>query len=339
MSDKIAPYLHEVDKGLQLIPEQATNYAGQVDHLYFALVAASAIILLLVIGLIAAFGFHYRAGNDKADRSNLPSTRTENKVEIAVLGAMLVAFMAFFGWGATLYLDAYRGPDSAMTIEIVGKQWMWKIQHPDGTREINTLHIPVDEVIELQVSSQDVIHSFFVPAFRLKRDVVPGKEQKAWFKASKTGEYRFFCAEYCGSFHSRMLGKVVVMERGAYQAWLTRQGTDGSLAAAGKELFEAHGCSGCHMGKSSVRAPSLDGIYGRSVALSDERVILADEAYIRDSILHPEKHIVAGYAPIMPSFAGQITEDELLRIIAYIKSLEPGDWVQGTVPQSEGESP
>ncbi|MHB0777027.1 cytochrome c oxidase subunit II [Halomonas sp. WWR20] len=338
MNDEVASYLPEVEKGLHLIPEQATDYAGQVDHLYFALVGASIIIMLLVVGLITFFGIRYRAGNHKADRSNRPSTRTQNRVEIAVLAAMLAAFMVFFGWASSLYLDAYRGPEPAMTIDVVGKQWMWKIQHPDGTREINSLHVPVDEVIELRVTSQDVIHSFFVPAFRLKRDVVPGAEKQAWFKATQTGEYRLFCAEYCGSFHSRMLGKVVVMEQADYQDWLTRQGSGASLAVAGKQLFETHGCSGCHMGKSSVRAPKLAGIYGRSVALDDGRVIMADEAYIRDSILQPDKHIVAGFEPVMPSFAGQITEDEILQIIAYIKSLEPGDWVKEAVEPSRGGS-
>ena len=338
MNEEVAPYLPEVEKGLHLIPTQATEHAGQVDHLYFALVGASAIILLMVVGLIAFFGFRYRAGNKAADRSKLPSARTENRVEIVVLAAMFTVFLGFFAWATTLYLDAYRGPEPAMTIDVVGKQWMWKVQHPDGTREINALHVPVDEVIRLRVTSQDVIHSFFVPAFRIKRDVVPGTEKTAWFKATEPGEYRLFCAEYCGSFHSRMLGKVVVMDRGGYQAWLTRQGSGQTLATAGKQLFEAHGCSGCHMGKSSVRAPSLDGIYGRSVALESGEVILADEAYIRDSILQPDKHIAAGYEPIMPSFAGQLKEEEILRIVAYIKSLQPGDWVKESVKGNEGES-
>lgn len=333
MNDEIAGYLPEVEKGLHLIPAQATAHAGQVDQLYYALIGACAIVLLLVLGMITFFGFRYRAGNKKADRSNLPSTRTENRVEIAVLAAMLAAFLVFFGWATTLYLDVYRGPEPAMTIDVVGKQWMWKVQHPDGTREINSIHVPVDEVIQLRVTSQDVIHSFFVPAFRLKRDVVPGTEKTAWFEATEPGEYRLFCAEYCGSFHSRMLGKVVVMERADYEAWLTRQGAGASLAAAGKQLFEAHGCSGCHMGESSVRAPSLAGIYGRSVALNDGRVIMADEAYIRDSILQPDRHVAAGFEPIMPSFAGQVDEDELIQIIEYLKSLEPGDWNRDAMHQ------
>ncbi|MEC9483438.1 MAG: cytochrome c oxidase subunit II [Halomonas sp.] len=338
MNDEVASYLHSVEKQLHLIPAQATQHASQVDHLYFALVGTCAVILLLVLGLIAGFGFRYRAGNKKVDRSNKPSTKTQNRVEIGVLAAMLAAFMVFFGWATTLYLDAYRGPQPAMTIDVIGKQWMWKVQHPDGTREINALHVPVDEVIRLRMTSQDVIHSFYVPAFRIKRDVVPGTENTAWFKATEPGEYRLFCAEFCGSFHSRMVGEVVVMNRNDYQDWLTRQGTGRTLAVAGKQLFQAHGCSGCHMGRSEVRAPSLDGVYGRSVALANGEVVLADEAYLRDSILQPDRHIVAGYRPIMPSFAGQITEDELLRIIAYIKSLEPGDWVKEAVKRNEGES-
>ncbi|MBB3189671.1 cytochrome c oxidase subunit II [Halomonas cerina] len=339
MNDEVADYLPAVEKGLHLIPTQASSHAGQVDQLYYVLIAACAIILLVVVGMITWFGFRYRAGNEKADRSSRPSTRTENRVEIAVLAAMLGVFMVLFAWATTLYLNVYRGPEPAMTIDVVGKQWMWKVQHPDGTREINSLHVPADEVIQLRVTSQDVIHSFFVPAFRLKRDVVPGTEKMAWFEATEPGNYRLFCAEYCGSFHSRMLGKVVVMEKGDYQAWLTRQRSGGRLAAIGQQLFAAHGCSGCHKAQSGVRAPSLAGLYGRRVALEDGRVVMADDAYIRDSILQPKKQVVAGFEPLMPSFAGQLDEGDILPLIEYIKSLQPSGRNKEPVPMSQGVRP
>ena len=249
--------------------------------------------------------------------------------------SIFASFLVLFAWAGSLYLDIYRGPSDATTINVVGKQWMWKVQHPDGTREINTLHVPVDETIRLRMTSQDVIHSFYVPALRLKRDVLPDAYTDAWFTATEPGEYWLFCAEYCGKDHSRMRGRVVVLEQSDYQSWLSRQGESPAPEVAGGRLFRSYGCSGCHIGESTARAPSLAGVYGRTVPLASGGTILADESYLRDSILLPQKHVVAGYAPVMPSYSGQISEGEILQIIAYIKSLEPGDWEGRTRSDTE----
>ena len=320
------PYLSgPPDVGLRLIPPQATEQATRVDALYIGLLAVSGLLTLILIVLIVCFGLRYRAGS-RASRAGGPSQAARQRIEVGWALILLSLFLSLFAWGGGLYLDMYHGRETAMTIEVIGKQWMWKVQHPDGAREINSVHVPVDEPIRLRLTSQDVIHSFFVPAFRLKRDVLPERYVDIWFKATRPGAYHLFCAEYCGLDHSRMRGKVVVLSRTDYQDWLTRNGNGPTPETAGKALFQSHGCSGCHLGRSTVRAPSLAGIYGRSVPLAGGGTVMADEAYLRDAIVLPQKHIVAGYEPIMPSFRGQIAEDEILQIIAYIKSLQPGDW-------------
>lgn len=327
-------YLWHLDQDLLLVPPQAAVQAVRSDTLFFALLAVSGLILLLVVVLVITFSLRYRAGS-KVVRGARPPAKSRHRLELFVAASMLAAFMVFFFWSANLYLDLYRGPADALTINVVGKQWMWRVYHPNGIEEINSVHVPVGEPVRLRITAQDVIHSFFVPAFRLKRDAVPGMYTNLWFTAKEPGTYRLFCSEYCGSFHSRMRGRIVVMTQSDYQTWLTRHGSEPSPAAAGKQLFQAYGCSGCHFGKSSVRAPPLAGIYGRPVPLANGTTIIADEAYLHDSIVRPQKHIVAGYQPIMPSFAGQIPEGEILKIIAYIKSLEPGDWEQGPLQREE----
>lgn len=328
-------YLPAPGDGLRLIPEQASSQAAQVDTLYWALLGVSAVLVLVLVLLVVYFGVRYRAGS-KAARSGYFSAQTSRRLELVWALGLLLVFLGLFGWAGALYLDMYRTPEAGMTINVVGKQWMWKAQHPDGTREINTLHVPVGETVRLRITSQDVIHSFSVPAFRLKRDAVPDMYSYAWFEATKPGEYALYCAEYCGTDHSRMRGKVVVMEREDYQDWLARNGTDATPEAAGKRLFQSYGCTGCHAGESSVRAPDLAGVFGRPVPLADGTTIVADEAYLRDSILRPQKHVVAGYDPVMPSFEGQISEDEILQIIAYLKSLGRGDQEQAAGEPASG---
>jgi cytochrome c oxidase subunit 2 len=318
-------YLSDLEQGLYLLPEQVSEFAASVDYLYFGLILLSAILVLILIGLIAAFGWRYRAANT-TDRKLYLGEHVSRRLELSVAVVMFVAFLGLFAWASSLYLDAYRGPADAATINVIGKQWMWKVQHPDGTREINTIHVPVGRKIRLRMTSQDVIHSFYIPALRLKRDVLPGNYTKAWFTADKPGEYWLFCAEYCGMDHSRMRGKMVVMKPSAYEAWLNEQGDGPAPEVAGEQLFVSYGCSGCHRGRSAIRAPSLAGIHGRTVPLASGGTTVADEAYLRDSILRPQKHVVAGYEPVMPSFSGQIPESEILQIIAYLKSLEAGDW-------------
>jgi len=229
--------------------------------------------------------------------------------------------MGLFGWAAELYFHEERVPSGAMELSAVGKQWMWKVQHPEGNREINELHVPLGRDVKITLASQDVIHSFFLPAFRIKRDVIPGYYTTEWFRGTRLGEYHLFCAEYCGTKHSAMVGKVIVMAPAAYEQWLAAGRPDSTLSQAGERRFRELGCSGCHVGNSIVRAPPLEGIYGKPVPLEGGGFALADEGYLRDSILLPNSKIVAGYQPLMPTFQGKVSEEELLELVAYIKSL------------------
>jgi cytochrome c oxidase subunit 2 len=302
-----------------LIPYGETPHSSSVDLLFVGLLASSALVLALLFFLLLRFAIHYRAGNTKADRDH--RIKKSWKLETAWTAATLVAFLLLFVWGARLYLDLYAVPADAEPIYVVAKQWMWKIQHPGGQREINELHIPVNHAVRLIMSSQDVIHSFFVPAFRVKRDVLPGTSAQIWFEPRKTGVFHLFCAEYCGTDHSRMTGRIVVMQQPEFERWLAQQDVSGSLAAQGASLFRQSGCEGCHGIGSTVRSPSLAGLYGKRVPLSDGTTEIADERYIRDSILNPRAHIVAGYKPLMPSYEGKLSEDEIIKIVAYVKSL------------------
>ena len=312
-----------MDKWVQhaspLMPSGETAHAASVDLLFIGLLATSFLVLTLLFFLLLRFAIHYRAGNLKADRDH--RVRKSWTFETAWTIATLVAFLGLFAWGAGLYLDLYDVPKDAQPIYIVGKQWMWHVQHPGGQREINELHIPVNHAVRLIMSSQDVIHSFFIPTFRVKHDVVPGTTEEIWIEPRKAGVFHLFCAEYCGTDHSRMTGRIVVMQQPQFEQWLSRQDVSGTLAAQGAALFRQFGCSGCHGEGSKVRAPSLDGLYGKRVPLSDGTMEIADERYIRDSVLKPRTRIAAGYEPLMPSYEGKISEDQIIKITAYVKSL------------------
>ena len=297
-----------------------SSYGGDIDLLFIGLLAISLGVALLLFILLLVFAIRYRAGS-KADRSH--PVRKTWYWEIGWTTVTLLGFLGLFVWGASLYLDVYRDTPDAMPIYVVAKQWMWHVQHQGGQREINELHIPVHRSVQLIMASQDVIHSFFVPAFRVKHDVVPGRYQNLWFRADKTGEFQLLCAEFCGTDHSRMIGRIVVMEPHDFETWLSHQQAPGTLAREGADLFRQLGCSGCHVGQGTVRAPALDGLFGKPVPLQDGTVVVADDRYIRDSILMPASQVAAGYAPVMPSFAGRVSEDELIRLVAYIKSLSP----------------
>jgi cytochrome c oxidase subunit 2 len=238
---------------------------------------------------------------------------------------MLIPFlvsMIIFGWGATLYFSGYRPPAGAMEVRVVAKQWMWKFQHANGRREINTLHVPLGQPVKLTMISEDVIHSLFVPAFRVKRDVLPGSYGVCWFEATRTGEFHLFCAEYCGTNHSRMIGRVIVMEPAEYEAWLAGGTTNEPPVVAGKRLFEELRCQTCHRPEGgAARCPPLEGLYGQEVKLTSGAIVAADENYLRESILRPGAKVVAGFQPLMPSFDGQVDEEQLIQLIAYIKSL------------------
>lgn len=305
--------------GLPLFPPAASVGAQRTDLIYFALLALSAAIILLVLVLVVGFAVRYRRGS-KAKRGALPRW-VSREVEVTWTAATLFLALFLFWWASSTQIQALAAPVDALEIHVVAKQWMWKTQAPNGAREINALHLPRGEPVRLVMSSQDVIHSFFVPAFRVKQDVLPGRATTLWFTPTRSGSFRIFCSQYCGTQHSHMTGEVIVMEPADYARWLGAQPQADDLAAQGAKLFRGLGCSGCHAPGAAIHAPNLAGVYGRAVPLADGRVITADEAYLRDSILTPRRDIAAGYEPLMPSFAGQIDEADVQSLVAYLKSL------------------
>src|SRR5437764_12311517 len=272
----------------RLIPPQASTSAPQIDWLFIALVVIMLFFLISVFFPITWFAIKYRRGSD-ANRSN--PAHSSNLIEIGWTILPIVLSVALFSWGAVAYYHIERPPPNALEVQIVGKQWMWKLQHAEGKREINELHVPLGQAVALTMTSQDVIHSFFVPAFRVKQDVLPGRDTEIWFRPPRTGVCPLLCAEYCGTDHSMMRGRIVVMRQQDYAEWLTQQPEGDDLAHEGARLFVARGCSGCHAQSSSVHAPKLAGLYGRTVQLSDGRQVKADDGYIRDSMLQPKRDI------------------------------------------------
>ena len=331
-------------KLLFFVPDQASSVASQVDLFFLFMVVVSGFFSLLIAGLIVYFAIRYRDSRPEAKRPPAgdvedPTTHGHGEAPI-VLEVVWTAIpfaitMVMFAWGTSLFFTLSRPPAGAMQIYSVGKQWMWKFQHPEGVREINQLHVPVGQNVKLTMSSEDVIHSFFVPAFRVKQDVVPGRYTQLWFKATRTGTFHLFCAEYCGTQHSGMIGWVTVMEPDEYEAWLAGGGvaTGGqTLAQLGERLFNERACNTCHLPNGEGRGPSLVGLLGKTVKLESGASVVADETYVRESILNPAAKIVAGYAPQMPTFQGQLTEEQLLELIAYVHSL-------GQTAAAEGKKP
>jgi len=307
-----------MNQGFQLFPEQASTLARQTDFLYFFLVGFSIFFTLLIFFLIYIFAVKYRRVSEEEIPKQIPGLL---KLELLWSVVPFLLAMVVFAWGATLYFDTYTPPKDALEFYVVGKQWMWHIQHPTGQREINELHVPVDQPIKLTMATEDVIHSFYIPAFRVKKDVVPGRYTTMWFQATRPGEYHLFCAEYCGTKHSLMKGRVVVMEPVDYQNWLSGGVSGEPLEVIGEKRFQQLACHTCHVDKPDARGPSLVGIFGKAVRLQNGQTVIADEAYLRESILNPNAKIAAGYRPVMPTFMGQITEMQVLEITAYIKSL------------------
>ncbi len=307
----------------RMFPDRASTFAGQIDFLYIVLILLSAAFAIPVVFLLVYFSVKYRRSAN-VDRSKPFESL---KLEIAWIIIPFVLAMAVFVWSAVLYFDMFSPPANTLELTAVGKQWMWKFQHPDGPREINELHVPVGQPVKLTMISQDVIHSFYVPAFRVKMDVVPGRYTTAWFEATQTGEYDLFCAEYCGAQHAGMIGRVVVMEPREYEEWLSggriadAPEAAGVEEATGEQLFQQLGCAGCHVTEGTGVGPSLEGIFGEPVRLEGGETVIADENYIRESILFPNRRIVEGYEPVMPSYQGQVTEEQILLLIEYIQSL------------------
>ena len=301
---------------LQLFPEQASTMAARVDALYYFLLGVSGFFATLIAGSLVVFAvrFRRRPGNERP-------APIHGSVALELIWTVIpfsLAMVMFF-WGARVYVSLARPPDDALQVFVVGKQWMWKLQHLEGRREINELHVPIGRAVKLIMTSEDVIHSFFVPAFRIKQDAIPGRYTTAWFEAIKPGTYHLFCAEYCGTEHSGMIGSVVVMDPAEYQAWLSGAPSNASAASAGAQLFEQLGCASCHQNAPDARGPSLTGIFGKPVKLQTGETVIADENYVRESILTPQAKVVAGFQPIMPTFQGLVSEEGLLQLIAFIK--------------------
>jgi cytochrome c oxidase subunit 2 len=291
--------------------------APQVDALFAFLMAVTAFFSLLIALLIVVLvvKYHHKTA---ADRQGAPDSHL--LLELTWTGIPLGIAMIVFVWGAHVFYRMQVIPPDAIEIRVVGKQWMWKIQHPGGQREINDLHVPLGRPIALTMISEDVIHNFSIPAFRMKKDVLPGRYTRQWFEATKTGEYHLFCDQYCGTQHGGMIGRVVVMEPKDYETWLAHwSASPGAMTSSGAELFQRMACASCHLSSGSGRGPSLSGVYGARVPLEDGRTVVADEDYLRESILKPAAKVVRGYQPIMPSYQNQLDEESVNALIAYIK--------------------
>ncbi len=315
--------------GTPLFPERASTMASRVDALYFFLVAIAAFFSVLIAGLIVYYFIRYRRRSDEEVGQDAHGGLV---LEITWTVIPLIIVMVIFVWGASVFFAMSRPPDETINVYVVGKQWMWKFQHLDGQREINELHVPLNRAVKLIMTSEDVIHDVFVPAFRVKADVLPGRYTTIWFQATRPGRYHLFCAEYCGTRHSGMIGEVVVMEAADYQAWLAGGAGGGSLASAGEKLFQDLACVTCHRADAQGRGPVLVGLFGKTVQLQSGETAVADEAYIRESILNPAAKVVAGYQPIMPTFQGLVSEEGLLQLIEYVKTLK-------SQPQSPSAGP
>lgn len=314
-----------------LFPREASTIAPWMDALYFFLVGMTIVGVVLVLALVVGFSVRYSRKNNPVATQIEGSTLLEATWTIIPLAIFLVCFV----WGALLYFRIYTPPVNSMNIYIVGKQWMWKAEHPGGQHEINALHVPAGRPIQLTMISQDVFHSFSLPDFRVKREVIPGRYTTVWFEATTPGTYHIFCTQYCGTLHSAMIGQVTVLTPADYEKW-TQESTSGmSLAMNGERLFSSMGCIACHSGNAAARGPNLAGVYGSHLQLANGSEVLVDEAYLRNVILNPSEHVTAGFAPIMPTYQGQISEDGLIDLVEYVKSLKTNTRVQQMLNTSE----
>jgi cytochrome c oxidase subunit II len=304
---------------LPLFPEQASTYAPRIDAFYFFMVGISAFFALLIAVLVLYFAVRFRRRSEGEVAGGIPH-KTGMLLETVWTIIPLGLVMVMFAWSSVLYFEVVQAPDNALEIYVIGKQWMWKLQHREGQREINELHVPAGQPIKFRMTSEDVIHSFFVPAMRAKMDVLPGRYTSVTWTPVKVGKYHLFCAEYCGTKHSGMIGWVYVMEPKDYEAWLSGDTGEGSLAVRGEKLFYELNCNNCHRPDGKGRGPNIENIYGAEVELEGGGTVKVDDEYIRESILNPQAKIVRGYKGIMPTFQGLVTEDQLIQIIEFIKS-------------------
>jgi cytochrome c oxidase subunit 2 len=310
---------------LPLWPERASSMAGQVDAIYIFLLVVCGMVALLVFTCLLYFAARYRS------RAGVEAEQIDGSTPLELTWSIipLCVFMVFFAWGALVFFKQRTPPRDATEVYVVAKQWMWKLEHAEGQREINELHVPVGRDVKLIMTSQDVIHSFYIPAFRMKQDVLPGRYTVAWFRATEPGTYHLFCAEYCGTQHSGMIGSIVVMEPAQYEAWMSG-GPVGPLSATGEKIFAELGCSTCHRSDAQGRGPNLQGVFGKPVQLEDGRTVVADENYVRECILDPGAKRVKGFQPIMPTFQGLVSEEQVNALVAYVKSLSTTKAPAGT---------
>lgn len=314
-----------------LFPREASTIAPYTDALYFFLLAMTVVGVVLVGALVFGFSIRYRKDRSPVATHVEGSTLLEATWTIIPLALFLIVFV----WGALLYFRIYTPPTNAMNVYIIGKQWMWKAEHPGGQHEINALHVPVGRPVQLTMISQDVFHSFSIPDFRVKREVIPGRYSTVWFEATTPGDYHLFCTQYCGTLHSGMVGQITALSPEDYEKW-TRESTSGmSLAQNGERLFSSLGCISCHSGNAAARGPNLAGVYGSRIQMADGSQALVNDAYLRDTILNPSQHVVAGYAPIMPTYQGQVSEDGLIDLVEYIKNLQTNYRIQQTLTTSQ----
>jgi cytochrome c oxidase subunit 2 len=309
-------------QGIPIYPEQASSIARDVDYLHYTLTAITLFFTALIFLTIFYFMVKYRRhpGNERPGKIGKAGSSVL-LLEVAWTLIPSLICLVLFLWGSSLYFVNARTPPGAMEIFVTGRQWMWKVQHPEGMREINELHVPLGRPVQLTMTSEDVIHDFFVPAFRIKKDVLPGRYTSLWFTANQTGKFHLFCAQYCGAFHAGMGGWIVVMTPEDYERWLNGEVAGQTMEAAGESIFQERGCAACHLPDGTGRGPSLVGLFGRSVRLSTRASVTVNESYLRAAILNPDAGNVPGYPPIMPSYQGQIGEEQLLDLVAYIRSL------------------
>ena len=306
-------------KGIPLFPPAASSFATEMDLLYFFLIGVSAFFVVLVGALVTYFTVKYRRRHPAQVGANIHGSLA---LELTWTIIPLALSMVMFGWGASLFFRMSRPPADSMEIYVVGKQWMWKVQHPEGVREINELHVPIHRNIRINLGSEDVVHAYGIPAFRQKMDAVPGKLTTMWFRATMPGRYRIYCNQYCGTRHSQMAGEVIAMEPEDYEAWLSGSVSGPSLVQHGEQLFKDLVCVTCHAPDGKGRGPALAGLAGREVKLADGRAVVADDNYLRESILNGPAKVVAGYPPLMPMFQGMVTEEQVMALIAYIKGMK-----------------
>jgi len=314
-----------------LFPREASTIAPYTDALYFFLLLITTVGLLLVGALVFGFAVRYRKERNPVATQVEGSTLLEATWTIIPLALFLIVFV----WGALLYFRIYNPPANAMNIYVVGKQWMWKAEHPGGQHEINTLHVPAGQDVQLTMISQDVFHSFSIPDFRVKREVIPGRYSTVWFNATTPGTYHIFCTQYCGTKHSGMIGEVTVLTPDEYKKWTEGSTSGMSLAQNGERLFASMGCNACHTGGPGARGPSLANVYGSKIRMANGSEVQVNEAFLRYAILNPSQHAMAGYAPIMPTYQGQISEEGLIDLVEFIKSLKTNYRVQQTLTTSE----